>query len=242
MNKRLYEKIKINLEDFKSDAESGNFTPKELAEKYNLLRNNKVRRIYYLGKKHNISFNLKRDYSHITDEWKSTISDKLTGIKRTSDQLNNYKKSAQLRGNNRPIGSYNHSEDVKNKIRESNVRTYEKLPSNWSSSCINNPEWFKKLRKIDYDKLDDWEKYCYNVRRLSYKNAKKYKDLIEGEKGKGYHLDHILSISEAFNNDLDIDIVSSHYNLRYIKAEENLKKSYKSEISINELKQKYYGK
>jgi len=49
------------------------------------------------------------------------------------------------------------------------------------------------------------------------------------------HIDHILSIVEGFNNNLDPKIVGSVYNLRIIKGVANRKKSYKSDITIKEL-------
>jgi len=240
MSKQQYEKININLEEFKIDASSGNFTPKELAIKYNLLRDNKARRVYYIANKHNIPLNFKKDKSYITDEYREKISRTNTGRKRTDEQILNYKAAAAKRGNNRPIGSYNHSEDTKNKIRESNLKTYENLPPKWLSSCADKPEWFAKLRKIDYNRLNEWEKYQYDVRSLSHRNARKYKKLIKGTKNEGHHLDHILSISEAFNNNIEVEIVSSYHNLRYIPAKQNLQKNSSSEITIEELKQKYY--
>lgn len=242
MSKQIYEKININLEEFKIDAASGNFTPRELAKKYKLLRNNKARRVYYIANKHKVLLNLKKDHSYITDDYREKISKANTGLKRSGEQILNYKAAAIKRGNNRSKGSYNHSEETKNKIRESNIKTYKNLPSKWCSSCVNNPEWFKKLRKIDYDRFSDWEKYQYDVRLLSYRNSRKYHKLIEGNKNKGYHLDHILSISEGFNNNIEVEIVSCYHNLRYIPAKQNLQKNSKSEITIEELKQKYYTK
>ncbi len=238
---RQYKKITINREDFAKDASSGLFTPKELAIKYGLLEKESVRRIYYFAKKFNINIKTAKDYSYITDEYKQKISKATKGIKRTPEQIENYKKAAKKRGNNRLVNTYKHSEETKAKIKASNLKTYQQLPINWLEKCIHNPEWFLKLRKVDYSKLNEWEKYVYDVRSLSYRNARKYKNLISGEKKDGNHLDHILSISEAFNNQLEIEIAASYHNLRYIPAKENLQKNSKSELTIEELKQKYYA-
>jgi hypothetical protein len=240
MDKRKYEKIQINLNEFKKDTTSGKFTPKEIAVKYNLIRNNSVRRVYYIAFKHNIIVDFKKDNLYITEEYKQKIANKLKGKKRTLDQIENYKKAAKLRGNNRKIGSYQHKEETKHKIKESNKKTYEQLPIKWKKNCIDNPGWFKKLRKIDYNKLNEWQKYVYDVRLLSQRNARKYCNLIEGEKLIGYHLDHIVSISDAFNNNLPKEITASYHNLRYIPAKENLKKNHRSSLTIEELKNRYY--
>ncbi len=240
MSKRQYKKIIINIDEFTNDASSGIFSAKELAEKYDLMRDNSTRRLYYFSNKNNIILNLKRDDSYRTNEYKQKISNALTGIRRTEEQIENYKIAAKARGNNRPIGTYLHSEETKNKIRETNLNTYKDLPIKWREKCLDNPNWFKALRKIDYNKLSEWQKYCYDVRKLSYKNAIKYAHLIEGSRQDGYHLDHIFSISEAFNNKLEVEIVSCYHNLRYIPASENLQKSSSSHITLQELKEIYY--
>jgi hypothetical protein len=240
MSKRQYKKIIINIDEFANDASLGVFTARELAEKYGLMRNSSPRMLYYFSNKNNIILNLKRDLSYKTDEYKQKISNALTGIKRSEEQIKNYKIAAKARGNNRPIGTYFHSEETKDKIREANLYTYKDLPIKWLEKCLDNPNWFKALRKIDYDNLSEWRKYCYDVRSLSYRNARKYSHLIEGSKQNGYHLDHIFSISEAFNNKLEVEIVSSYHNLRYIPANENLQKSSSSHITLKELKEIYY--
>jgi ribosomal protein L34E len=230
--------IHFDREQFKIDAESSNFTAQELAFKYGFKNKNKV---YYHAKKLKIQLNIKKNInSYRTVEYKEKISKALKGIKRSPEQIENYKASAKKRGNNRPKGTYKHSEEVKEKIKKTNEKVWNELPQKWIDACLNNELWFKKLRKIDVEQLNDWEKYVYRVRRLSYKNAKIFSDLIEGEKQKGHHLDHIVSISEGFNNGLDIEIISHYTNLRYISAKENLTKNSRSDMSIEDLKKKYY--
>jgi len=236
-------KKNFNIDEFTRDIESGNFTAKEIAIKFDLLKNNCCRKIYYLVKKYKIKLNLKKDYdSYRTLEYKEKISKSLKGKKRSSEQIENYKKSAQKRGNNRKIGEYRHSEQTKFKIRESNLKTFSnEKPIKWMDSCLNNPNWFKKLRKTDIEKLNDWESYVYKVRSLTKRNARKYSNLIEGKKQNDYHLDHIVSISDGFNNNIDIEIICHYVNLRYISAKENLIKNYRSEMTIEELKEKYFN-
>ncbi len=231
--------IHFDREQFKIDAISGHFTAEELKVKYNFKTK---RKIYYHAKKLKIQINTRKDpSSYRTNEYRDKISKSLKGKKRSSEQIENYKASARKRGNNRPVGTYKHSEEVKQKIQKTNQKIWEQLPQKWIEACINNENWFKKLRKIDVEKLNEWDRYVYNVRRLSYTNAKKFAHLISGNKQEGYHLDHIVSISEGFNNQLDIEIISHYTNLRYICAQENLIKNSRSDMSIEDLKEKYYG-
>lgn len=230
--------LRFNKSNFATDSLSGNFSAKELSAKYNL----KPKRIYYFFKKLNIRPNLKKDVKYKESvEYRKKISDKLKGIKRSPEQIQNYKKAAKKRGNNRPKGSYKHSEETKLKIKESNQIAWRDLPENWKKSCILNDEWFKKLRKVDLENLNEWERYVYEVRSLTAKNARKFKKLISGEKNKDNHLDHIFSISDGFLNQIEVEIISHYTNLRYISAKENLQKRNKSSTSIEQLKEKYYA-
>ena len=206
----------FNINEFTTDIQSGELTAKQIAIKFDLLKNNCCRKIYYLAKKYKIKLNLKKDNDYYrTSEYKEKISKSLKGKKRSPEQIENYKKAAKKRGNNRKIGEYQHSEETKFKIQESNLITYSnEKPIKWMDSCLNNPNWFKKLRKIDIEKLNDWELYVYKVRSLTKRNARKYSNLIEGKKQNDYHLDHIVSISDGFNNNLEVEIISSYHNLR----------------------------
>lgn len=229
-------KIDIDEEQFKVDIESGNYTPVELAKKYNLMRDGSPRRVYYVAKKIGATINTRKDLSYITAEYRERCSKSATGKKRTPEQIENYRVSARKRGNNRPVGTYKHTEETRKKIRESNIETYKTLPYKWVDACISNEKWFNKLRRIDRAKLTEWERYNYEVRLLTWRNARRYK--IEGTKDNSMHLDHILSISEGFKVGASIEEVAHPANLRYIPAKDNLKKSWKSDISILQLREK----
>jgi hypothetical protein len=262
---RKYIKItEVFLLTFKDDAESGNFTISQLATKYNISK----RKIYYIVKKHNISLDIIKDTSYKSNpEYRLKISNSLKGISRSSETKQKYKDVAAARkyGNNRIPGTYFHSEDTKQKIKDSNIRVYlENKPTKWLKATIENPEWFLNLiksaknrpqkteehiRKIVESKVkmpyDQWllvktefEKYSLIVRKLTRKSTKR-KNLIEGNKQKGYHLDHIVSIYDGFINDIEPEIISHYINLRYIPAKENLKKNKKSHKSIDTLIKEY---
>lgn len=75
------------------------------------------------------------------------------------------------------------------------------------------------------------------VRKLSNENFVKHFYEIENAKlrGKGYDLDHIVSIYEGYLRQVPVEVMSSLANLRMILASINKKKSRKSEMSCEQL-------
>ena len=57
-------------------------------------------------------------------------------------------------------------------------------------------------------------------------------------KNEKYGLDHIFSIFDGFNNNVDPEIIGHWKNLKIIKSCENRSKSKKSFINLNELMNK----
>lgn len=55
---------------------------------------------------------------------------------------------------------------------------------------------------------------------------------------QSYHLDHIYSVFDGFNNNVPPEIIGDISNLRYIPWYENVSKNYKSDCSLNELFEK----
>ena len=86
---------------------------------------------------------------------------------------------------------------------------------------------------IDPKFKTDYENYYRAVWRYTNRNYKKF--MSNQKRNRQNHLDHILSIVKGFNNNLDPIIVGSIYNLRIISSVANRKKSYKSDITIEEL-------
>ena len=81
---------------------------------------------------------------------------------------------------------------------------------------------------IPKDKMSDWEIYKLEVRRLTEKTYKEYKDEINpnnynrvlcGE--DGYQLDHIISVYKGFNDNISADIIASKDNLQMLLWKDN---------------------
>lgn len=97
---------------------------------------------------------------------------------------------------------------------------------------------------IDPDLKSDFDQYESEVDRLTEKAYKKYKEIINPNNLKrgrikgSYQLDHIYSKSEGFKNKIPPHIISHPANLRMLTINENISKSYKSDITIQELLEK----
>jgi len=80
--------------------------------------------------------------------------------------------------------------------------------------------------------------YRNEITRLSNINYIKYFYFINPNKlrrGDEYHLDHIYSVIDGFNNKIPPKIIANPYNLRIINNYENTKKSGNSHISLKQL-------
>lgn len=77
--------------------------------------------------------------------------------------------------------------------------------------------------------------YEKKVRQLTEKTFRK--EWITGKqlRGKGYVLDHRLSISDCYKNQVPVDIAAHHCNLEIITEEENRRKGKQSSITFSEL-------
>jgi hypothetical protein len=189
--------------------------------------------------------------------------------KRTEEQKQRYREAAARRvfRNNRPPGTYKCSEATKQKMRESNLKTWQQLPTKWLESCLLNDEWFEKLRdaaklkpakttehlhKIVEAKVgmpyDTWlvvrgEYAAYDARVRTITERQELSSLSNWEKrGKGYHLDHRFSIIEGFRNGVDPEIIGDITNLEFVPVKVNLTKNSKCSITLQELLLRYNGR
>lgn len=91
------------------------------------------------------------------------------------------------------------------------------------------------------DEIKNIENYKRQIRALTAKNYKIYKNLINPKNlklGKSdYHIDHKFSIYEGYKNNLDPIVIASKENLEVIHSKENLSKQQKCSITLNELKE-----
>jgi hypothetical protein len=91
----------------------------------------------------------------------------------------------------------------------------------------------------DPNRLAEYNKYNDRVYKVTYKSLMKYsnkiKDLELRGREDGYDLDHIFSIYEGFNKNIDPEIIGHWKNLRIIRSSKNRRKGKKSSIKISEL-------
>lgn len=90
---------------------------------------------------------------------------------------------------------------------------------------------------------NEFERYYVDVRNLSDRNYKKHKSTINPynfSRGRTlYHLDHIFSIKDGFENSVPVDIVSHYTNLRMLKYDENIAKGGLSDKTLAKLFEDY---
>jgi hypothetical protein len=78
----------------------------------------------------------------------------------------------------------------------------------------------------------DYRSYARKCRKLAQKWAKENGYIL----GKNtYHVDHKLSVSEAYAAGLSIDVVNHPANLRVVSSKENVSKGSKSTLTVAEL-------
>jgi hypothetical protein len=103
--------------------------------------------------------------------------------------------------------------------------------------------YYESMR-IPYEQIEKFEKYSKIVRSLTRFQFNNNKHLINDSDLKindpsGYHVDHIYSIIEGFLNEIDPKVISSYVNLQIMLQNDNLSKSRKCDISIDELYRRY---
>lgn len=93
------------------------------------------------------------------------------------------------------------------------------------------------------EKPSVFEIYYNLVRNLSDRNYKKHKTLINPcnfRRGRtSYHLDHIFSIKEAYENIVPVEVVSHMSNLQMLKYDVNIAKGGLSNKSLSDLFEDY---
>lgn len=111
---------------------------------------------------------------------------------------------------------------------------------------INCPECsYKKFitTKIELGQItdpllkSDYQIYKQIVWKYSNRNYKTY--LSDQKRDRQNHLDHVLSIVDGFKNNIPPEIVGSIYNLRIISGQANRHKSHRSDITIEQLLERY---
>jgi len=134
-----------------------------------------------------------------------------------------------------------HSELVKSQWDkpESNERRI-KTRETFDKHCSNNIEVRnkttsairKKYGNLTPEQLKNYRSYARRIRRRSQSWAKQ-NDYVIGK--YTFHVDHKLSIFDAWNANLSIDIVSHPANLQILEAKQNCSKGPKSILTVEEL-------
>ena len=91
---------------------------------------------------------------------------------------------------------------------------------------------------IDRSSLAELNNYRVVVNRLTNKTYKKHIDEIDPKRLRdrtNFHLDHKVSILEGFLHKVDPEIISHKNNLELIPAKQNISKSWRSSITLEEL-------
>jgi len=86
--------------------------------------------------------------------------------------------------------------------------------------------------------LSEFSNYKGRVTSITNYNFRKYSYLIDPEnigRGNGYDLDHCVSISDGFKNNIDPEIIASPVNLKVVTVTENRSKNSNSSMAIDVL-------
>lgn len=98
-------------------------------------------------------------------------------------------------------------------------------------------KWQEYHSKKDFSQKLPMKQYRHRVQQYSETQYNKYKHIIdpENKRGADWHLDHIYSVSQAYINNVPIDIVCHYTNLRIISATENMKKYIRCDKTLEQL-------
>ena len=124
---------------------------------------------------------------------------------------------------------------------------FKTIPNQILSGHLNCPECSSEkqtLTKVTRGQIthpvekSDYENYRREVWRFSNRTYKKH--MSDQVRDRQNHLDHILSIVEGFRHQVPPEIMGSICNLRIITGQSNRHKSYRSEITVSKLLEKYH--
>lgn len=124
--------------------------------------------------------------------------------------------------------------------------TFKSQPYSILAGHLNCPECYsykQNKTRADRGQIPDptskteYELYRRAVWRFSNRTYKE--KMNEQVRDRHNHLDHVLSIVEGFKNNVAPEIMGSIYNLRIISGQANRHKSYRSDITVKELLERY---
>lgn len=89
----------------------------------------------------------------------------------------------------------------------------------------------------------EYELFIHNVTRVTEQNYRKFKHIInpDGHKRsiKGWHLDHIYSKQQAFNEGIPPEVIGHYTNLRILSGYDNRVKYMRCDVTKEELYERY---
>ena len=106
--------------------------------------------------------------------------------------------------------------------------------------CYSSKQTATKIKKgqiSDPALKSEYEIFRRNVWRFSNRTYKIH--LSEQKRDRHNHLDHLLSIVDGFKYKVPAEIMGSIHNLRIISGQANRHKSYRSEITVEQLLRDY---
>lgn len=157
------------------------------------------------------------------------IGEKRKGKKHTDDALKKIQNASKK-----------HWKDKKyRKLVSTRVKETRGLPeviSQWRQTGELNGKFTPLEQKSEWERYNHLVWYYTNKNNLTEMEGYKFRGRVDIDKN-AYHLDHIVSITEGFNNNIAPEIIGSRHNLRFIPAKENMKKKQKSDMTIKQLLQ-----
>lgn len=91
----------------------------------------------------------------------------------------------------------------------------------------------------DPSDISEYETYRKNVWKISNKQYRQYKDIINPSglpRSLTYHLDHKYSIQQGWNNKIPAEVIGGYKNLQMLEGNTNRKKGNKCSILLDEIK------
>lgn len=115
------------------------------------------------------------------------------------------------------------------------VDNIAQLPNVYNKIRKTNENTGRWIKQTDLSELDQYRnlvrKYTQTQDINSLENSEKRGPVEKG----GYHLDHMLSITDGFRQQVPIHIIGGIHNLKFIPALENISKGGDSSITLEEL-------
>lgn len=127
----------------------------------------------------------------------------------------NHEGQTRLQSSFMEINNPFRDEDVKNKAMENSRKRRKEL-------------FYSNLEKFDEDMT--FKRYAKIARYVAYYHYGRGSKIP-----KGLVIDHVYSVKDAYANKIPLSVLSHPFNLRLIPREDNLKKAYRSHITIEEL-------